>query len=88
MVGDAQPMVGLVVAPAPGALGLRTGGLGGRHGGVTWTLPEPMLAASVPDPVLLPGWAGEPKLWAGFCNVRCPDLGQHAQCATELLGTP
>ncbi|MEV7740089.1 hypothetical protein AB0O75_50160 [Streptomyces sp. NPDC088921] len=24
-----------------------------------------MLAASVPDPVLLPGWAGEPK-WDGY----------------------
>ncbi|WP_405467189.1 ATP-dependent DNA ligase [Streptomyces canus] len=32
---------------------------------MTWTLPEPMLAASVPESVLLPGWAGEPK-WDGY----------------------
>jgi ATP-dependent DNA ligase len=32
---------------------------------VTRTLPEPMLAAPVSDPALLPGWAGEPK-WDGF----------------------
>ncbi|MFJ9010283.1 hypothetical protein [Streptomyces canus] len=48
------------------------GGPGGRHGAVTWTLPEPMLAAPVSDPVLPPGWAGEPKLWTGFVAVRCP----------------
>ncbi|MGW7387010.1 ATP-dependent DNA ligase [Streptomyces sp. NPDC054794] len=32
---------------------------------MTWTLPEPMLAASVSDPVLPPGWAAEPK-WDGW----------------------
>lgn len=53
-------------------LGLRTDGPSGRHGAVTWTLPEPMLAAPVSDPALLPGWAGEPKLWTGFDPVRCP----------------
>ncbi|WP_261989329.1 DUF6207 family protein [Streptomyces sp. uw30] len=53
-------------------LALPTGGLGGRHGAVTRALPEPMLAAPVSDPALLPGWAGEPKLWMGFCSVRCP----------------
>ncbi|MFF7976239.1 transposase [Streptomyces sp. NPDC007905] len=31
---------------------------------MTWTLPEPMLAAPVSDPDLPPGWAAEPK-WEG-----------------------
>ncbi|WP_229882384.1 DUF6207 family protein [Streptomyces alanosinicus] len=51
---------------------LPTGGLGGRHGAVTRALPEPMLAAPVSAPALLPGWAGEQKLWTGFGIVRCP----------------
>ncbi|MFI8308071.1 ATP-dependent DNA ligase [Streptomyces sp. NPDC085927] len=44
---------------------------------MTWTLPEPMLAASVPDPALLPGWAGEPK-WDGFRALVCVDAGRVA----------
>ncbi|MFF4845562.1 ATP-dependent DNA ligase [Streptomyces collinus] len=32
---------------------------------MTWTLPEPMLAAPVSDPALPPGWAAEPK-WDGW----------------------
>ncbi|MEV5801812.1 hypothetical protein [Streptomyces collinus] len=32
---------------------------------MTWTLPEPMLAAPVSDPDLPPGWAAEPK-WDGW----------------------
>ncbi|GAA2425166.1 hypothetical protein GCM10010255_78730 [Streptomyces coeruleofuscus] len=32
---------------------------------MTWTLPEPMLSAPVPDPGLRPGWAAQPG-WDGF----------------------
>ncbi|MFE9500335.1 hypothetical protein [Streptomyces collinus] len=32
---------------------------------MTWTLPEPMLAATVTDSDLPPGWAAEPK-WDGW----------------------
>lgn len=32
---------------------------------MTWTLPEPMLAAPVSDPDLPPGWAAEPQ-WDGW----------------------
>lgn len=39
---------------------------------MTWTLPEPMLAAAVNSPDLPQGWAAEPKLWMGFRSVRCP----------------
>ncbi|WP_329438198.1 ATP-dependent DNA ligase [Streptomyces canus] len=42
---------------------------------MTWTLPEPMLAAPVPDPALLPGWAGEPK-WDGFRALLSVDAGR------------
>ena len=56
-------------------LALPTGGLGGRHGGVTRALPEPMLAAPVSDPALLPGWAGEPK-WDGFRAMLSVDAGK------------
>ncbi|MDQ0935103.1 ATP-dependent DNA ligase [Streptomyces turgidiscabies] len=42
---------------------------------MTWTLPEPMLAAPVSDPVLLPGWAGEPK-WDGFRALLSVDAGR------------
>ncbi|WP_443070329.1 DUF6207 family protein [Streptomyces sp. QHH-9511] len=34
------------------------GRAGWKAGAVTWTLPEPMRAAPVSDPVLLPAWAG------------------------------
>jgi hypothetical protein len=34
-----------------------------------------MLAAPVPDPALLPGWAGEPK-WDGFRAALSVDGGQ------------
>ncbi|MER6113757.1 ATP-dependent DNA ligase [Streptomyces hirsutus] len=44
---------------------------------MTWTLPEPMLAAPVSDPALLPGWAGEPK-WDGFRALVCVDAGRVA----------
>lgn len=42
---------------------------------MTWTLPEPMLATPVPDPVLAPGWASEPK-WDGFRALFSMDTGQ------------
>ncbi|MET7887824.1 ATP-dependent DNA ligase [Streptomyces avermitilis] len=42
---------------------------------MTWTLPEPMLAAPVPDPVLRPGWAAEPK-WDGFRAQISIDAGR------------
>ncbi|MEU9211758.1 hypothetical protein AB0D27_28410 [Streptomyces sp. NPDC048415] len=42
---------------------------------MTRTLPEPMLAAPVSDPALLPGWAGEPK-WDGFRAGVSVDAGQ------------
>ncbi|MFF1378701.1 ATP-dependent DNA ligase [Streptomyces sp. NPDC058308] len=32
---------------------------------MSWTLPDPMLAVAVPDPLLPPGWAAEPK-WDGY----------------------
>lgn len=44
---------------------------------MTWTLPEPMLAAPVSDPALLPGWAGEPK-WDGFRALVSVDAGRVA----------
>ncbi|MET7457669.1 ATP-dependent DNA ligase [Streptomyces sp. NPDC005574] len=40
-----------------------------------WTLPEPMLAAPVPDPTLLPGWAGEVK-WDGWRALLSWDDGR------------
>ncbi|WP_079275286.1 hypothetical protein [Streptomyces phaeoluteigriseus] len=40
-----------------------------------WTLPEPMLAASVPDPALLPGWATEVK-WDGWRALLSLDAGR------------
>ena len=33
----------------------------------------PMLAAPVSDRALLPGWAGEPKLWRGLAVARLRD---------------
>ncbi|WP_256098674.1 ATP-dependent DNA ligase [Streptomyces agglomeratus] len=42
---------------------------------MTWTLPEPMLSASVPAPDLRPGWAGEPK-WDGFRTLVSVDTGR------------
>ncbi|MFE9024598.1 ATP-dependent DNA ligase [Streptomyces sp. NPDC007808] len=42
---------------------------------MTWTLPEPMLAAPVPDPALQPGWASEPK-WDGFRALISVDAGR------------
>ncbi|MGW7044123.1 hypothetical protein ACWGDT_15655 [Streptomyces avermitilis] len=44
---------------------------------MTRTPPEPMLAAPVSDPALLPGWAGEPK-WDGFRAALSVDGGQVA----------
>jgi ATP-dependent DNA ligase len=40
-----------------------------------WTLPEPMLAAPVPDPALLPGWAAEVK-WDGWRALLSLDAGR------------
>ncbi|MET7920371.1 ATP-dependent DNA ligase [Streptomyces avermitilis] len=42
---------------------------------MTWTLPDPMLAAPVADPVLRPGWAAEPK-WDGFRAQISIDTGR------------
>ncbi|MEU1458095.1 ATP-dependent DNA ligase [Streptomyces avermitilis] len=42
---------------------------------MTWTLPEPMLAAPVPDPALLPGWAAEPK-WDGWRALVSVEAGR------------
>ncbi|MEU2552396.1 hypothetical protein ABZ589_12070 [Streptomyces sp. NPDC013313] len=39
---------------------------------MTWTLPEPTLAAPGSDPALPPGWAAEPK-WDGFRAAICID---------------
>ncbi|MER5372685.1 ATP-dependent DNA ligase [Streptomyces sp. NPDC002553] len=39
-----------------------------------WTLPEPMLAAPVSDPALLPGWAAEVK-WDGWRALLSVDAG-------------
>ncbi|MET7551692.1 hypothetical protein ABZS95_41245 [Streptomyces sp. NPDC005479] len=54
---------------------------------MTWTLPEPMLAAPVSDPALLPGWAGEPK-WDGFRALVSVDAGRvvlRSRRGTEML---
>ncbi|MEU2899613.1 hypothetical protein ABZ690_08200 [Streptomyces sp. NPDC006967] len=40
-----------------------------------WTLPDPMLAAPVPDPALLPGWAAEVK-WDGWRALLSLDAGR------------
>ncbi|MCT9143023.1 DNA ligase-like domain-containing protein [Streptomyces violarus] len=42
---------------------------------MTWTLPEPMLATTVPDPTLPPGWASELK-WDGFRALVSVDAGR------------
>lgn len=42
---------------------------------MTWTLPEPMLAAPVSDPTLRPGWVAEPK-WEGFRVLVSVDAGR------------
>ncbi|MFJ8752013.1 ATP-dependent DNA ligase [Streptomyces sp. NPDC102441] len=42
---------------------------------MTWTLPEPMLAAPVPDPALPQGWAAEPK-WDGWRALLSVDAGR------------
>ncbi|MGW6927524.1 ATP-dependent DNA ligase [Streptomyces sp. NPDC054950] len=42
---------------------------------MTWTLPEPMLAAPVSDPALLPGWAAEVK-WDGWRAMVSVDAGR------------
>ncbi|MET7608822.1 ATP-dependent DNA ligase [Streptomyces avermitilis] len=42
---------------------------------MTWTLPEPMLAAPVPAPALLPGWAAEPK-WDGWRALVSVEAGR------------
>lgn len=42
---------------------------------VTWTLPDPMLAAPVASPDLPPGWAGEPK-WDGWRAQFSVDQGR------------
>ncbi|MEV6406023.1 hypothetical protein AB0M58_24115 [Streptomyces bobili] len=54
---------------------------------MTWTLPEPMLATSVPDAALQPGWAGEPK-WDGFRALLSVDAGRvvlRSRRGTEML---
>ena len=56
--------------PAPGTR--MAHGPGGRHPGMSWTLPKPMLTAAVNNPDLTSGWAAEPKLSTGFCVVRRP----------------
>ncbi|RNG33518.1 ATP-dependent DNA ligase [Streptomyces botrytidirepellens] len=42
---------------------------------MTWTPPEPMLAVTVPDPVLPQGWAAEPK-WDGWRALLSVDAGR------------
>lgn len=42
---------------------------------MTWTLPEPMLAAPVPDPALPQGSAAEPK-WDGWRALLSVDAGR------------
>lgn len=44
---------------------------------MTWTLPDPMLAASVTDPTLPLGWAAEPK-WDGWRAMVSADTGRIA----------
>ncbi|MFJ9154275.1 hypothetical protein ACIRP7_40970 [Streptomyces sp. NPDC102270] len=54
---------------------------------MTWTLPEPMLAAPVSDPTLPPGWATEPK-WDGFRARLSVDAGRvvlRSRRGTEML---
>jgi hypothetical protein len=48
---------------------------------VTRTLPEPMLAAPVSDPALLPGWAGEPE-WDRWQALVSVDAGRGSAALT------
>lgn len=47
-----------------------------------------MLAASVPDPVLLPGWAGEPKLWAAGFALSVVHPGSAVLPAVGVVRAP
>ncbi|MFF4442423.1 ATP-dependent DNA ligase [Streptomyces sp. NPDC001621] len=42
---------------------------------MTWTLPDPILVAAVPDPALPQGWAAEPK-WDGWRTLLSWDAGR------------
>src|SRR3954454_19060749 len=46
--------------------GLRTDGPGGRHGVVTWTLPEPIFPALWPTRLWCPGGLQSPSYGQGF----------------------
>ncbi|MFD8268518.1 ATP-dependent DNA ligase [Streptomyces althioticus] len=51
-----------------------------------WTLPEPMLAAPTPDPVLLAGWAAETKFdgWRGLLSWSRGNLVLRSRQGTML----
>ncbi|WP_347814597.1 hypothetical protein [Streptomyces sp. Tu 3180] len=54
---------------------------------MTWTLPEPMLAALAPDSALAPGWAAEMK-WDGWRALLSLDAGHlvlRSRRGTNLL---
>ncbi|MFF5553852.1 ATP-dependent DNA ligase [Streptomyces olivaceoviridis] len=54
---------------------------------MTWTLPEPMLAAPVPDPALPAGWAAEVKWdgWRAAVSVEAGHIVLRSRRGTNLL---
>jgi ATP-dependent DNA ligase len=52
-------------------------------------LPEPMLAAPVSDPALLPGWAGEPKWdgWRALVSVEAGRVVLRSRRGTNLVAS-
>lgn len=48
-----------------------------------------MLATSVPDPVLLPGWAGEPKWdgWRALVSVEAEHIMMRSRRDTDLVAS-